>query len=356
LKQRPDLPGDRLLVDKSVFDWRSPRRWEVVVFRGSAGMAKPYVKRVVGLPGESVLLRDGDVYINGTLARKTLAQARALRVPVFDQRFTPPGGWGVRWLTEPSAPAGEAPSVDGAELYFPAESATSFRWLVYRNWLPDENREEPLRDGFAYNAGRGDAGRALVHDFIVTCEVHLLRGEGELAVVLNDGQDEAGALFTTSPVSGSRDTTHSVRLNRGRTYRLELAFVDRRAMLALDGKEVEAPIDLPLAADRPGVTRPLKIGARGVVAVVRNVRLDRDVYYAGGRHGANEQCRLGPDEYFMLGDNSGNSEDSRYWTAPGVPSRDLLGKPLFLYQSSRERQWGTWGGPALDWDRVGRVR
>ena len=64
---------------------------------------------MVGLPGEAVWLRDGDVAIDGTLARKTFAQVRALRVPVFDQRFAPPGGWGVRWLAEPSAPAGASP-------------------------------------------------------------------------------------------------------------------------------------------------------------------------------------------------------------------------------------------------------
>jgi signal peptidase I len=356
LEHAPDLPGDRLLVDKNVFEWRSPRRWEVAVFRGPAGLAKPYVKRVAGLPGESILLRDGDVFINGTLARKTLAEVRAVRVPVFEQRYAPPGGWGVRWVVEPSVPAGEAPRVEGAELHFPVESAASFRWLIYRNWLLDEGREEPIRDDLAYNAGRGEAGGALVHDFMLTCDLQIVHGEGELAIVLTDGQDEVTAHFTTGPVVETQQTTRLVRLVPGRSYRLELAFVDRRAILALDGREVEPPLDLPPAANRPGVARPLKIGARGVAAVVRNVRLDRDVHYTAGRHGSREPCRLGPDDYFMLGDNSGNSEDSRYWLSPGVPARDLLGKPLLRHQPSHWARWGRWEGPAVDWDRVGWVR
>jgi signal peptidase I len=55
--------GDRLLVDRLVFEWRDPRRWEVVVFRGPDGIA--YVKRIAGLPGETVQVVDGGVEING---------------------------------------------------------------------------------------------------------------------------------------------------------------------------------------------------------------------------------------------------------------------------------------------------
>src|SRR5262249_11557325 len=98
-----ETAGDRLLVDKNVFEFRGPRRWEVAVFRNPSDMSKPYVKRVVGLPGEWVQVRDGDVYINGQLARKTLEESRALRVLVFDNSYLPPGGWGQRWLLEPKS-------------------------------------------------------------------------------------------------------------------------------------------------------------------------------------------------------------------------------------------------------------
>ena len=92
----PDIAGDRLLVDKNVFRLRQPRRWEVGVFICPSDKSKPYVKRVIGRPNETILLQDGDVWIDGQLARKTLAEARECRVTVFDSDFAPPGGWDFR--------------------------------------------------------------------------------------------------------------------------------------------------------------------------------------------------------------------------------------------------------------------
>jgi len=61
---------------------------------------------------------------------------------------------------------------------------------------------------------------------------------------------------------------------------------------------------------------------------------------------------LGRGEYFMLGDNSSNSEDSRYWSIPGVPERNILGRPLLLHQPSRWTTIGGWDVQSIDWKRV----
>jgi len=55
------IPGDRMLATK--WDVGSPERGELVVFRRPTG--KPWVKRVVGLPGDRVEVRDGMVRVNG---------------------------------------------------------------------------------------------------------------------------------------------------------------------------------------------------------------------------------------------------------------------------------------------------
>lgn len=44
------------------------------------------------------------------------------------------------------------------------------------------------------------------------------------------------------------------------------------------------------------------------------------------RPGDLRQCRLGPDEYFLVGDNTERSTDSRNWPTPGAPARLLLGR------------------------------
>jgi signal peptidase I len=44
-----------------------PRRGEVLVFEYPRDMSKDYIKRVIALPGETVAINDGQVFVNGTL-------------------------------------------------------------------------------------------------------------------------------------------------------------------------------------------------------------------------------------------------------------------------------------------------
>src|SRR5690349_9074389 len=83
----PAVAGDHVLVNKNVFDWRRPRRWEMAVFRSPLDPARTFVKRIVGLPGETIQITDGDVYRFGKLARKSLAEFKALRIPRCDYNF-----------------------------------------------------------------------------------------------------------------------------------------------------------------------------------------------------------------------------------------------------------------------------
>ena len=56
-------------VDQSAdrFAVRAPKRGEVIVFRFPKDETKDFVKRVIGLPGEKVTIRQGEVYIDGGL-------------------------------------------------------------------------------------------------------------------------------------------------------------------------------------------------------------------------------------------------------------------------------------------------
>lgn len=62
----PLVPGDRLLVDRRAFFTREPRRWEVVAFRLPHEASHIAVKRIVGLPGETIELRGGKFTADGT--------------------------------------------------------------------------------------------------------------------------------------------------------------------------------------------------------------------------------------------------------------------------------------------------
>lgn len=57
---------DSLLVDKVSYCFGQPKRYDVIVFEPTiANVSKYYVKRIVGLPGETVQIVDGIVYIDG---------------------------------------------------------------------------------------------------------------------------------------------------------------------------------------------------------------------------------------------------------------------------------------------------
>ena len=55
--------GDRILVNKFSYAFRDPERWQVVVFRFPGNPKQPYIKRLIGLPGESIRIAGGDVYV-----------------------------------------------------------------------------------------------------------------------------------------------------------------------------------------------------------------------------------------------------------------------------------------------------
>ena len=57
--------GQRLIMDKLAFKFRSPARGEIIVFRSPMGQEHESVKRVIAVPGDTVELRSKDVWLNG---------------------------------------------------------------------------------------------------------------------------------------------------------------------------------------------------------------------------------------------------------------------------------------------------
>ena len=56
---------DRILVNKLAYDLESPKRGDIVFFEDPVGGDKPLVKRVIGLPGDEIEIRDGELLLNG---------------------------------------------------------------------------------------------------------------------------------------------------------------------------------------------------------------------------------------------------------------------------------------------------
>lgn len=59
--------GDNLIVDKISYCFREPERFEIIVFPYQHKENTYYIKRIIGLPGETVQVKEGCVYIDGEL-------------------------------------------------------------------------------------------------------------------------------------------------------------------------------------------------------------------------------------------------------------------------------------------------
>lgn len=57
--------GDRLLSNNIIYKIRSPKRGEVVIFKYPEDPKRDFVKRMIGLPSEKVMIKDGKIFVNG---------------------------------------------------------------------------------------------------------------------------------------------------------------------------------------------------------------------------------------------------------------------------------------------------
>lgn len=65
---RPTLSdGDNLIVDKLSYRFSDPERFDIIVFPYQYQEDTYYIKRIIGMPGETVQVIDGMIYINGEL-------------------------------------------------------------------------------------------------------------------------------------------------------------------------------------------------------------------------------------------------------------------------------------------------
>jgi signal peptidase I len=85
------LSPDRFMVNKLL----TPQRWDIIVFRYPNDPSLKYVFRVIGLPGEEVLIKDGAIWVNGTKQTRPESIA-SLKYSAEDE-----GGSGIQFAFGP---------------------------------------------------------------------------------------------------------------------------------------------------------------------------------------------------------------------------------------------------------------
>ncbi|MFT5292371.1 MAG: signal peptidase I [Planctomycetota bacterium] len=312
------------------YDRSPPERYELLVLRPENG-GEPLVKRALGLPGEVLRLSHGDLYIDGN-PLGSIASGGPL-IPLWDTLYQP---WSEWWSSELGS--GKAWHDDNGALVLNAlgSGVVSPRLFAHKQ----------ARDGYLSPEGEREPGLQPVNDLVLELDFTLeqLAEDGQVmfVVTLTEGGDafslylrvndsnssgfEALLLRSTLAVfeSGTGvlddagELLASAPLSLSRKHTLSFSNIDNELRFDLDGKTVisaryerNRPLDRMGVASEHVAPRVAMFGS-GLQLRFDRLRLLRDLYwFPMGSFGVDQELVLGPDEVFVLGDNSRASTDSR---------------------------------------------
>lgn len=343
-----EVGGDRILINRMVEYVRDPRRWEIWVFRYPNNRRINYIKRVIGLPGESVWIINGDIYTSPTvedwvarpdplvlysageleIARKprrlqdslfrSYPQVREEHAGNFDAET-----FQVNWYVPESGDAAKAWRYESGLAIVESEGRALARF---------RHRVEDVCDRFAPYSPVNPPGEHAVGDVQLALKVRADRSGGMLVFDLSDphhdhalearlpiaGEDGPGGLFFDGAAIAD---CGAVRLEPGELHDVVFTNADDRLEIRLDGEIVcEAEYRHPPEIRwRSEMRERIGFGVEGGAVAVAEARLYRDVHY---RRGTTMWKSIPEGRFFVLGDNAAASKDSREWVRVTMTHRD----------------------------------
>lgn len=341
--------GDRILVDKLSYHVTSPARYEVAVFKFPQNPNENYIKRLIGLPGETIDVRDGDIYVRrpgdppgeARIARKPEALQEQLWRPIHESRLLEkdPGGapgdsrkraWRAEGATTAPLDGGRGMRVEPA-------GGGAAAWLVYDRPIVDDNTYNEGRPG----SGGTAAGEHPVGDVRVLLRVKPLGPGAAFHVrVTVDGAPLEVRLSGASDLSlrwASQDVplARPVPARSGGPLEERLIDVwryDALILLKVDGETV-ARLELDDRPREPETRKvEVRVGVSGAPAEVRELNVYKDVHYlerAGGGSRTRFPFPVPEGQYFFMGDNTSSSRDGREWGT--VPASHLVGRAFIVF-------------------------
>jgi signal peptidase I len=335
--------GDRILVAKFPYQFCEPNRWDVAVFKYPHEAKENYIKRLVGLPDETLVICRGDIFTGpqdlteeprGGIAIAELQRAGALKIErkppakveamlqvVHDNNYRPPH-IPLRWEPQEPQTADWHDVDDGAGFAYDG-NAEGDAWIVYNHLLPRTKlwgflKAHPneaidasqipvqlITDFCAYNTNgstpvhRDDSsveddsneefGKHWVGDLAVECRARVESSEGNLILALVEGGrifqcriDLASGMATFVVPDGSPPEDVQTAVRGAGTYRLRFANVDDQLLLWVNGKSVAFDGrygPLGLIIPNEDDLAPVRLGANRAVVRFDDLRVLRDVYY-----------------------------------------------------------------------------
>ena len=363
----PISNGDRILVLKCIYQFFEPERWDVIVFKNPLNPTENYIKRLIGRPGETVEIIDGDIYIDGQISRKPAKVQEELWMPVYDSDYQPArpreGSFNghvwqqplrniaeSKWRLDKSDPTRfqlDSPADETSSLIYDASLGNDFRATYAYDSVGDYKNMPYCSDlmvrFYAQSAGRRGSVGIAVSKYQTIYKAWIdFAGNMVIAKVSATGEE---AILEKKTIDASAMNKPAL---------VEFANVDHQLIFQFGTDKLI--YDLGRSAENAGerkrdVQPQVKIFGSGTVTV-SHIAIFRDIHYTakkgadspeGGRAIEGNPFTLGKDEFFVLGDNSPNSEDGRWWSRAGignngrsyregiVPCDYLVGKALFVY-------------------------
>ena len=397
---KPSYSGDRIWVSKVAyhqpFGLLPPKRWDVIVFRFPEEAETYYIKRLIGLPNETVRIFHGDVYTRPTgsdeqyaIVRKPPDKVRAMAQIVHDNDYVSQTmvehGWPARWQVWSREPvAGDwQPDADGRTYHTDGTNADE-AWMRYQHVIPSsaywrlwrDNSDAPscppqlITDFYAYNTNvqRRDMppasfsgedyresptmlGLNWVGDLILDCELDVQARTGEVSLDLVAAGRHFRATFNVSSgtvkltIPGQDDwhRTAETSVRGAGTHRVMFANVDRQLLLWVDDKLVA--FDEPTTYDVAGDDAPSSEGAIGAISL-------RSASPRAGSRSPPATCAVLRDIYYIAtrSGNPGEYAVSRYFIdwKPGSAVMGMNGEDVAEFFSSPERWQNSDGTSAFD--------
>lgn len=270
----PARGGDRVLVLKYLYEFGEPQPWDVVVFKNPQTNRENYIKRLIGLPGETIEIVGGDIFVTPPgqdrprIRRKPLATQEAVWQVLYDNDYPPdPNHFSTSWGTEPPWP-GWQPGRRGAAWETASQGGRRLDFLGSDQ--PSRLEYRPGQKGFVTHSGYNAPNAGSVGaDALRICTDWKLRAvltaadqaEGTLAIVFEGYDDRFRAEFKTG---GTVRLLHQPRgasaedwavwgqadvgaFTPGQGRIVSLAVADFRASIQVDDEEVLASSDAQYA-------------------------------------------------------------------------------------------------------------
>lgn len=313
--------GDRILVNKFAYEapFGAPERWDVIVFKYPGNAKQNYIKRLTGLPGETLRIDHGDIFVQPLdaaevdgpkadfqIARKPPDKLKHMLQLVHDTKYLATtlqelDWWPLNW--QPPADATSSPwsSPDRGETYL-SEAAPETHWLHFRQYfmefddwhvLRQGNRnagdpvEIPITDFYAYNAQTRPGPNGTFHhsdttgmhwvgDLAIEAEAEVMSDAGTLSLLLIEagrrhlceidiasGQvtltiNEGEVPFVDDAGNEVTKVTATTKIRGAGSYELRFANVDNQLLLWVDDDVVafDHATTYPLTVtDRPVFSR-----------------------------------------------------------------------------------------------------